>query len=322
MSYENIKLNSTNMAVYNGYFFSIDTDHQVLIQKCDDGSTAFQYPLEISSSLIITEPLDEVICLQFDGYSFWSLQKYTDESEFIIRRWVTDGVLCNLYNQFILEETESQSYNINTIAIEHYTTTVSTDTLNGSDELYLSEYTDTVVFPDTVIGLGPNKYGDKELVIVNNVIDDTIHLTSSMKYIYDKDDIAVITPSYFVFNDYNGTDDAVGSLINFDANTGGYASSDADIEYKDVTTSKFTRLQNILREYDDVYTLLYIKGTSGKLRNMSDLLGESSWYKGNDTFDGPDINGEIWDISNGDPGIVINGVQRIIYLLGFAAHSI
>ena len=308
MAYENIRLKKPNMAVSDdGYFFSIDEYHQILIQKCDDGFVSFQYPLEISSEFYIDpEDLDEVTCLQFDGFSFWSLHKFTDLDKFVIRRWMLDDVLCNLHNQFILQNVAGQYYDINTISVESYQTTISSDILDGSTELSISEYTDTKIFPDTVIGLGPNKFGNRELVTVSGVVENSIYLTSELQYPYESGDGAVITPSIFVFNNYDGTDDTEGSIITLDANTGAYISSQGHIEYLNISASKFTRLQGVLRDYPDVYTLLYVKGNSGKLRKMDDLLGENVTYRGNDNFDGAEIDTDIWTIFEGDPLILNN----------------
>ena len=44
-----IEFNKEHMARFKGYFYMIDEDLDVLIQKTDDGITAFQFPLEIGS---------------------------------------------------------------------------------------------------------------------------------------------------------------------------------------------------------------------------------------------------------------------------------
>ena len=41
---ENIKLRKRNFTVNEGYFYTIENDRDNLLQKTDDGNTAFSYP--------------------------------------------------------------------------------------------------------------------------------------------------------------------------------------------------------------------------------------------------------------------------------------
>ncbi|GAG14307.1 unnamed protein product, partial [marine sediment metagenome] len=47
MSYENLKLKKRNFTVDQGYFYMLDEDQDNLLQKTDDGNTAFSYPFDI-----------------------------------------------------------------------------------------------------------------------------------------------------------------------------------------------------------------------------------------------------------------------------------
>lgn len=311
MVYENIKFNRANMAVdMDGYFYMLDENYRTLTQKVDDGFISYQFPLEVPKNLLISDTLKEAVCLQFDGYSFWSLQHIYNSAPtpakigIVIRRWVIDNFLCKLQQQYRYDDDINSIYDSSTIAIEHYVTDVSATISGSSSEIYLSEYYNTAVFPNTTIGLGPNIYGEKEIVTVSGVTGSIIYLTDLTSYSYSIGDSAVISPSFFLFNDYDGIDNSVGSLMVFDTKDGAYISSEIDLEYQSVSASKFTRLQNILQDYDDVYTLMYVKNNSCKLRNMSDLLGEGAGYKGNDDFSDPTINSERWNITKGNPTIV------------------
>ncbi|GAG48936.1 unnamed protein product, partial [marine sediment metagenome] len=69
MGYTNLKLRKGNFVVDQGYFYSFDEGNDVLLQKIDDGSTAFSYPLDTVISSAVKS-------LEFDGMSFWSLENF------------------------------------------------------------------------------------------------------------------------------------------------------------------------------------------------------------------------------------------------------
>jgi hypothetical protein len=68
MAYENLKLKKRNFTADQGYFYMFDQDQDSLLQKTDDGNTAFTYPFD-------TLMTAQVLSAEHDGVYFWSLEK-------------------------------------------------------------------------------------------------------------------------------------------------------------------------------------------------------------------------------------------------------
>ena len=77
MAYENLRLKKRNFTVDQGYFYMFDDSQDNLLQKTDDGNTAFSYPFDTLLS-------SEVLSAEFDGVYFWSLEAGAD-----LDAWVT-----------------------------------------------------------------------------------------------------------------------------------------------------------------------------------------------------------------------------------------
>ena len=63
------------MTVIDGYFYMFDEQWDSLIQKLDDGTVSFTYPLDT----LISNPIKS---LEFDGINFWTL-----EGSVVVRKW-------------------------------------------------------------------------------------------------------------------------------------------------------------------------------------------------------------------------------------------
>lgn len=325
-SYENISFNVPNMAISNGYFYLLDYSQEVLSMKTSGGDVAFQYPINIPEDFTDYD-VDDVKCLQYDGYNFWSLQDFSDDTGVLIRKWFVDNYICTMTDQFPKVTDSSMTYDCDTFAVAYYSTTLTNDVYDGDYSITLDEYTDSIIYAGTIIGLGPNKYESTETVTVSGVSGSTVILTEPLQYNYFSGETATITPSLYLFNNYYYTDDTQGALIEVDPYTGENVSVTGDVEYSDVTASKFTRLENILQDYDDVFTLAYVKDTNLKLRDMTDLYRYKAWIKGSDDFNDDDLDTDKWVISTGDPtvesgtlfcstiGVGHDSVQTNYYLL-------
>jgi len=308
MVYENIKFYKPNMAVRDSFFYLFDYSQRILTQKRADGGISFQFPVTISSSFT-NYAVGEVICLHFDGYNFWTLQLFTDNSGALIRRWLITNFICKLILQFPKINTPSNKYSISTFAVESYNTKLSADFFSGSTYIIIDEYTDSVIYEGTTIGIVNEKYGSKELVTVQYVEDNYIYLTSPIIADFYSGDNITITPALFLFNNYYLLDSSKGSLIMIDPNTGADLSYKVDIEFLGITAAKFCRLNGVLQNFPDVHTLAYVKSTNLKLRNMDDLYRYKATLKGSDNFDAADLslpNNDRWLIDKGDPIIFDN----------------
>jgi hypothetical protein len=310
MAYTNINLRKPNMTIANGYFYMFDEEWDTLVEKIDDGSISFTYPLDVDLSHSYADyyALGHVLDTQYDGRNFWVLQE-VNIGGYIIRRWAIENYVCSLRDEFVYIDTSLATYRANTFGVEHYITEFDCTVSGGNNVLCLDEYYDSTVASGVTLFLGPNELGEQEEVTVSTVSGSDVIVTSGTQYTYKSGDNINFYKSLFVFNDYDGTSSAKGTLYRFDAYTGKYMSSDVDADYKDVTASTFVRIKNTLQYYPDAHTLLYIKDTNAKLRNMSDLLSMKYASTVNDNFTGADYdapNTTRWSVINGDPHILNN----------------
>jgi len=300
VTYENIQFRKPNMAVVGGYFYMMDENWDVLLQKTDDGSTAFSYPLNTTINNTVSD-------LQYDGANFWTLENVSNG--LYIKRWRIEENLVFLKNSFWYEDDDSYTYDSNAFAVEHYNTQFTCTVMSGSNIVCMGEYYDTVVSGGLILSLGPNNDGDREEVTVSGVIGSNVILVSGTNYTYTSGDAVNLYKSFFIFNNYDGTDSTNGTLFRFNAYTGDYITSDVRSDYKNVSACTFERLQNVLDNYDDVHTLIYVKGTNAKLRNMNDLIAVTNASSADDDFNGSD--GSLpdtikWNIIEGNPRIYDN----------------
>jgi len=231
-------------------------------------------------------PLGDITQTHYDGSNFWTL--YDNSSAgFTARRWrIENKSVVDLKDTFIYASNSSNTYNSDAFGVEHYITEFGCTVSGGNTSLCLDEYYDTVVSSGITLTLGPNEDGEIEDVTVSDISGTDVIITSGTQYTYNVGDQISFYKSLFVFNNYDGLSSARGTLFRFDAYTGDYISSDADADYKNVDAAVFARIQNAIQDYPDAHTLLYIKDTNAKLRNMSDLLAVAEASTVNDDFSG------------------------------------
>lgn len=301
MAHENIRSPKSNFAIVNGYFYTLNESRNALICKVDDGDVAFEYPTDATVGTAIK-------ALQHDGYYFWSMQAHPSNG-LLFKKWLIRNSICTLITTFDYINDTNFTYDSDAFGLECYNTYITSISANRTDNLSIHEYYDNVVVSGTKLALGPNTDGNQEIVTVSGVVSERVYLTDNTTYKYQADDIVTTCRSFFVFNDYSGTSAAKGSLMRFDADTGAYMSSTADVEYQNVAASTFYRFQNILPDYPSAHSLIYVKGTNAKLRNMSDLVDLLDATTLNDYFDGADYTSPdttLWSIELGDPYLFNN----------------
>ena len=270
---QNIKLRKENFAVKDGYFYTFDEDQDALLQKTDDGSTAFSYPCDN-----ILE--NEVTSLEFDGLYFWSLETTSDPEGISIKRWKINNYICKLQDQFDKVSDGSHAYNASCFSVEHYHTTLTSPITIGETEIYLDKYYNKplVIDNDTIIHLGPNTSGEEEDVTVSGIVLGGI-ITSPIQHIYDTADPVNFHKNIFMLNNYSGTDGSTGSLYKFDSDTGDYVTRYDGGAYKDVLAATFSTISSFT-EFGDVDTLLYTKGSNTL---FVDISPETKTYYDADT---------------------------------------
>jgi len=290
MANENIKLDKTtqsNFTVYKGYFFTFDYSQDSLLQKTDDGNTAFSYPFDV----LLDQPVKSA---EFDGVYFWSLENPSGEIR--IKRWKVDNYLCKLQQSFIYTDDVNSTYDSNAFSVEHYHTTFKYTITSGSTYLYMSKYSNdnnlmgftTTSGNGLCLHLGPNSNGEEENVtvsgvvtvsgaVVSGVVDYRVDLAQPLQFNYSAGDEINFYTYLWVFNNYDGTDGSRGALYKFDAHTGSYITRYAGGAYKNITAATFYNVSSFT-EYGDVDTLCYVKGTNILFININSTSPVLPYY--------------------------------------------
>ncbi len=269
---ENIKLsltNQPNFAVNQGYFYTFDHAQDNLLQKTDDGNTAFSYPFDTLLSVAI-------ICTQFDGVYFWSMEDPGGGNNMIIRKWQIDNYVCKLRQTFTFTSDASHDYDSRAFAVEHYHDTIASGVTVSGTDINLTTYSgsDVLSFTTTsgaklTLHLGPNDNGQEEDVLVSTVTAGGVTVASGTAYEYDVGDPVNFFTYIWMFNNFDGKLSTNGALYKFDAYTGAYKTKYASGAYKDITAATFYNVDSF-DAYGEVDTLCFIKGTNTLFINVGD----------------------------------------------------
>jgi len=269
MAGENIKLRKRNFTIDQGYFYTFDNDQDNLLQKTDDGNTAFSYPFDI---LMDDDAEDVVVSAEFDGVYFWSMQNKASNT--VIKRWKIDNYICKLQQTLTYTDSGSHTYDSGAFTVAHYHDTLVSGVAVSGTLLSLTDYgsSDMMDFTTTsgaglTLHLGPNTNGEEEDVEVDTAVSGVITITNGAQYAYDPGDAVNFYTYLWMLNDYDGTDASTGALYKFDAYTGEYITRFAGGAYRDVNAATFYNV-NSFTEFGDVDTLCYIKGTNTLFVNV------------------------------------------------------
>ncbi len=292
----NIQLSKQNFTVLDGYFYTFDESLDSLLQKTDDGNTAFSYPLDT----LIT---GEVISLEHDGVNFWTLQENGTDAV-MIKRWRINNYVCQLQETFNFDPDTEHKYNVNTFTVSNYRTFLTSSVTVGSSVIYIDKYSDNQsLIVGSTVHIGPNVDGDSEEVIVDSTVFGGIKLTAGTKYHYSASDKIYFHTHIWLLNNYNGVDSSTGALYKFDSHTGIYITKYVGGQYKDITASTFSTINSFI-DYGPVDTLIYIKGTNALFVNVDSQQAVSQDASDlNDQFTGNAVppNQDRWDVISGFP---------------------
>lgn len=298
---DNIKLTKPNFTTLDGYFFTFDEALDALLQKTDDGNTAFSYPVDTVLTAVIQ-------CLEYDGVDFWSMEDKTGGR--IFKRWRIDNYVCKLQQTITLNDDGSHTYNVDTFSLEHYHTELTSTVSGGSSTIYVDKYSDS---PGTIVGstlhLGPNLNGEYEDVVVSGTIFGGVTLTTPTTYEYAADDVVNWHKYIWMFNNSDGTDTSQGAVYKLHSHTGAYITRYAGGQYKDIGACTFYTVPSFT-ELGPVDTLAYVKGTNMLFVDVSeDVAIIADAVDSNDDFTGTNGNPpdpSLWDIRFGSPTIQSN----------------
>lgn len=280
MANENIRLIKTqqsNFAVSEGYFYTFDYLVDSLLQKTDDGNTAFSYPTDELLAY-------SVYSAEFDGVYFWSLER-PSAGTVTIKRWKLDNYICKLQQTYTLPSGVSHYYDAYTFSVEHYHTTMSGTAVSGASTIYINDYYDnaalmgftTSIGDGLTIHLGPNSAGEEQDVEVDSVVADGIVLIAPLDYDFAASDPVNFYTNIWVFNNRDGVDAATGALYKFDAYTGAYLTKYRGGAYQSIRAATFYNVDSF-PDYGKVDTLAFVKGTNMLFIDVSDAGASLPYY--------------------------------------------
>ncbi len=271
MASENIKLRKRNFTVSEGYFYMVDEEQDNLLQKTDDGNTAFSYPLD-------TLLTNSISSLEFDGVYFWTLED-SGANDVVIRRWQIDNYICKLRQTISLTESGSHKYQSQAFSIEHYHTELSATVSGGSSVLYIDDYWNSPTISGAKLHLGPNGDGEAELVTVNTTFSGGVTISGSTSFSYDLGAAVNYFTNVWLFNDWNGLSSSTGALYKLDGWTGNYITKYPGAAYKSISAATFYKVPSF-SEYGDTDMLCYIKGTNTLFVNVDEHEDGTLHYYG------------------------------------------
>lgn len=269
MAYENIRLRKQNFTIVNGYFWMIDQDVDAVIVKTDDGTQAYSYPLD-------TTITNEITSLEYDGYNLWSLETSATD-QVTIRRWNISNYVCCLKNTFIMVPNASHKYSSSAFTVEHYHETFTATENSGQVILSISD--GSKMSSGFKLILGPNMYGQQEEVTVSSSTADSVSINGTTTYTYQAGDSISFYRRIWLFNNFDGINNATGALYKIDAYTGAYVTKFAGGAYKDINACTFFDVPRYVFDrsvsqgtIEPRYnTIGYIKGTNLIFLNPDDL---------------------------------------------------
>ena len=214
---QNIRFLKKNMTRIGGYFYSFDEATDSMVQKTDDGTVAFSYPLD-------TPITREIVTLEYDGESFWTQEHIsgTPADGFKIQRWVIENFVMVLQNTFTFSTNSTDTFESNAMTIENYEATLTAGAAASTSILFASSF-DTNVFaqitPGTKMFIGPStragSEGKSESVIVSSTVTDgsgKINLTAPLVSGFSSGDTLVFSKNIWFFNEHFLTTTDVGAL--------------------------------------------------------------------------------------------------------------
>lgn len=244
---QNIRLINPNVTRLEGYFYSFNEETDVMIQKTDDGTLAFAFPLD-------TPITNEVTSLEFDGESFWTMEDITNgtpEDGFIIRRWVTENFVMVLQQTFTFATDSNDTFESSAFTVERYEGTLTSGAVENTDNTNVSF--DTTIFnlltPGTKMFIGPSTKlgftGESESVTVNSTsAGNKVTFTSPLTNGFNSGDPIVFSKNIWFFNEHFLKTLDVGALYKVGALDGSILGRTQGGAFKTVSSTDFVEIDS------------------------------------------------------------------------------
>ncbi len=275
---KNIRLLNPNMARVGGYFYSFDHQTDTMIQKADDGTLAFAYPLDTP----VSQPISD---LEHDGQSFWTMENIsgTPAEGFRIRRWVIENFVMVLQQTFNYASDGNDTFESEAFTVERYTSFLATGASENTSVIQVSYDADifSLLTPGTRMFVGPSTRqspsdfrGQFQAVTVNSTNPATkqVTLTAPLTVGFLGGDTVVFSKNIWFLNQNFQTTLGVGALYKSESLNGNLLLRQQGGAFKDVNAATFHTVASFtgtLATFNKPY-LIYINTNNLLFVNVND----------------------------------------------------
>ncbi len=247
---QNVRLLNGNFARVDGYFYSFDEATDTMIQKTDDGTLAFAYPLDTPISR-------EVIDLTFDGESWWTMEHIsgTPSAGFVIKRWIIANFVMVLQQTFTFATDSNDTFESDAFAVETYETKVTLFGQESNNQLQLLQLTTDVfaqITSGTTLFLGPSTKSGFEGEFLRVTASSTNPATKTITLTSDKSvgfvngvDKVVFSKHIWLFNQNYLQETGTGALYKINLLDGNILSRTKGGAFKDIDATDFVDLTDV-----------------------------------------------------------------------------
>ena len=292
MSTDNLKFRKPHMTFIDGYFYMFDDDTDMLLQKTDDGLTAFSYPFDT----LLTETISSI---EYDGINFWSMEDGDSSDTVVIRRWRIENYTCKLQGTPITLSDPTHKFDSEAFTVEHYHCTVSGGYVPGDTTITLqSDIIPGDLSSEMTVTIGPNVNGEHETYNVQSTINNTITLANPLLYTYTEGDPLIFYNYIWLFNNADELDTDTGALYKINAyGSGSIVSKTSGGIYKDVKATTFSEISHFT-SIGIVNSLMYVKASNLFFVDISTSTLDYYGSMAMDTIEGDDTTIiEVYDLS-------------------------
>jgi hypothetical protein len=294
MATDNLKFRKPHMTFIDGYFYMFDDDTDMLLQKTDDGITAFSYPFDT----LMTETM---LSIEYDGVNFWSLHDGSSEQTLVINRWRIENYACKLKDTLTLSNS-GHNFNGEAFTVEHYHCTISGSYLPG--DTIITVDTDDGELPGELLSgmaatIGPNSEGKFETINIQHVDHNVVTFADPLENDYSDGQEFKFYNNIWLFNNSNELDTSNGALYKLNAYSGSILFIYPGGVYKDVKATTFSEISHFI-DFGTVNSLMYVKASNLLFVDITSSVNELSYYgsMAMDTIENDDISIiTVYDIS-------------------------
>ena len=244
MSEENIQLPSPNFTGDrdNTNFYCFSNGFMLVKQR---GS-----PYALQATYPVNTYVGDVVCTQFDGYYYWSLERQT--SGVTLKKWELSNGILYQRDIFSFATDLTTTYYANTFCLDQYSTATSSSVSSGTYTIPVLSVDAFNVGDEIVIGPSTSaaNIGEYETRTIANLTSSDIVVDLPLTLEFGSADPIYTTRYFYLFNNYSPYDSTKGSLLRYRVSDGSISSFSSSHLFGDVTASTF---------YDGY--IVFIKGT-------------------------------------------------------------